>query len=271
MSEIIKGLGNILSKFGHGPEVSDTINKEFPVGGTPSVSLRNPVGSVRVVAGSAGQVTLVATRRVRGVTTDAKQADLDGITVNTTQEGDTIRIEVQVRQPVIGSLTHRVDLDLTVPAATQFDAVLNAGNMEISGLQSQIAARLDAGNLEMKDISGLVTATVSAGNAEASGITIASGSRFTLSAGRLALNGALAAGASVDIRVDAGRARLTLPSTTATHLDASADVGNISITGWSVPITRNIVAARASGDLGASPSGTLTVRVSIGDITITAE
>ncbi|HEY7833966.1 MAG TPA: hypothetical protein VIG30_10385 [Ktedonobacterales bacterium] len=270
MSELIKGLGNILGKFGRGPEVTDSISKAFEVGLAPSLTVRNPVGTVRVVAGGEGQMALVATRRVHGVTTDATQADLDAITVNCTQEGDAVRVEVKVSQPVIGSLTHRVDLALTVPAATQLDAQLNAGNMEVSGLRGRIGVRLDAGNLELKDTSGPVTAMVSAGNAEASGITLVDGSRFTLSAGRLALGGALAAGASVEVRVDAGRARLTLAPNTATHLVASAEVGSINISGWSVPVTRNIVAARASGDLGTAPNGTLTVRVSIGDITISA-
>ena len=270
MSDLIKGLGNILGKFGRGPEVSDTISKGFIVGAAPAVSVRNPVGTVRVVAGGDGQVALVATRRVHGITTDATQADLEAISINCTQEGDTVRVEVKVSQPVIGSLSHRVDVALTVPAATQLDALLNAGNMEVSGLLSRISARLDAGNLELKDTRGPVTALVSAGNAEASGITIADGSRFTLNAGRLALNGALAAGATVEVRVDAGRARLTLAPTTATHLEASAEVGSISIMGWSVPVTRNIVSARASGDLGTAPSGTLSVRVSIGDVQISA-
>ena len=268
MSEILKGLGNILGKFGRGPEVTDTINQACSVGGTPSVSVRNPVGSVRVMAGGAGQITLSATRRVRGVTTDATQGDLEHISVNATQEGDAVRIEVQVRQPVIGSLSHRVDLDVTVPAATTLDTVLNAGNLEVTGLRSKLGIRVDAGNLELKDISGPVVATVSAGNAEGSGVTLGDGSRFTVSAGRLALNGALVAGANVEVRVDAGRARLTLAPNTATRLEASAEVGSISITGWDIPVSRNIVSARAVGDLGAAASGSLTVHVNIGDITI---
>jgi hypothetical protein len=271
MSEILKGLGSLLGRFGHGPEVSDTLNRTFTVDGTPTVVVHNTFGSIRVVAGSDDNITLDATRRARGITSDAHQSDLEIITITCTQDGNTVRIDARVTQPAV-ALARQLwaDLRITVPTATHLDIKAEAGNVEVTGTRGAIGAKVDAGNLELKGASGPITANVSAGNLQASDVELADGSRIAVAAGQVTLQGSLQPGASVDIRVDAGRAKLTLPRTTATHLDAFTDVGAISITGWPIPVTRNVIAATATGDLGAPPAGRLTVRVNIGDITLNA-
>jgi hypothetical protein len=115
-----------------------------------------------------------------------------------------------------------------------------------------------------------VVASVAAGNLEAADATLEGLCRIGVNAGQVVLSGALAEGASVDIRVDAGRARITLPQATRARLDAFADVGHISISGWNIPVVRNITSATAAGELGAASGGTLKVRVNMGDITLTA-
>lgn len=102
---------------------------------------------------------------------------------------------------------------------------------------------------------------------------LADGSLIDLSAGNVTLDAPLAAGGSLTVTVNAGNVDLTLPASTAAHLDASVSFGNITIVGWSIPVTRSGAGgagATASGDMGASPSGTLTVHVTAGNITLTA-
>jgi hypothetical protein len=94
--------------------------------------------------------------------------------------------------------------------------------------------------------------------------------RAGVNAGQVVVSGSLANAASLDVRVDAGRARITLPTATAARLDAFADVGHITIAGWNIPVVRNITSATAAGELSATPGGTLKVRVNMGDITLTA-
>jgi hypothetical protein len=268
MNDLIKGLGNLIGKFGTGPEISDTITRQFEVDLTPTITVRNPIGTTRVEAAGEGQVTVEAVRRVRGITNEATQSSLDDIEVNTTQEGSAIRVEVRIKNQ-LSNRVPRVDLVLRVPAAATLDVTQNAGNVEITGIQNRITARVDAGNLEVKGTRGTLTAQVSAGNIEASDVSLADGSRFIVSAGRVAVNGGIDAGASLSMRVDAGRAQVTLPASTGARLEATAEVGNISVSGWSVPISRNVTSARASGTLGGG-GGALTIHVSIGDITLVA-
>lgn len=271
MSEILKGLGNLIGRFGYGPELTDTTNQSFSVGGAPTLVVHNTFGSIRIVTGDTGAIHVEATRHARGITSDAQRADLDVITITCAQQGDTVHVDARVSQPTV-ALARQLwaDLRITVPPTTAVDAKAEAGNVEVTGTRGPVAARVDAGNLELKGTDGLITANVSAGNLEASDVAVGNGSRIAVAAGQVILRGSLALGASAEIRVEAGRARLTLPATTAAHLDAVADVGAIAINGWSIPVSRNVVAARAAGDLGAGQMGRLTVRVSIGDITLSA-
>jgi hypothetical protein len=98
-------------------------------------------------------------------------------------------------------------------------------------------------------------------------VTFAGTSRLHAGAGNIAINGAIASGASVDVLVGAGNARLTLPSDTPAHLTAATGVGNLTITGWVIPVS-GIVSHSASGDLGGNPSSTLTIQVGTGNLTL---
>jgi hypothetical protein len=271
VSDFIKGIGNLIGRFGHGPEVSDTITRDFAVANTPTVILHDTFGSVRVTTGGAGRIGVVATRKARGITADADQRALDDIVITFSQDGDIVRVDARISRPTSG-LTRQLwcDLAITVPQVCHLDAKVEAGNVEITGTRGNISAKVDAGNLEISGTSGSVMATVSAGNLEAADITLDGLSRIGVNAGLVAVSGALAEGASVDIRVDAGRARITLPHETHARLDAFSDVGHITVNGWNVPVVRNITSATASGELSATSGGTLKVRVNMGDITLTA-
>jgi hypothetical protein len=271
MSEILKGLGNLIGRFGYGQELTDVTNQSFTVEGAPALVVHNTFGSIRVVTGDGGAIHMEATRHARGITSEAQQADLDVITITCTQEGDTVHVDARVNQPSV-ALARQVwaDLRITVPPVTTVDARAEAGNVEINGTQARLVARVDAGNLELSGTSGQLNATVGAGNLAATEVLVADGSRISVAAGQVTLRGSLAPRASVEVRVEAGRARLTLPRSTATHLEAVAEVGGITITDWQIPVARNVVAARASGDLGSGELGRLTLHVNIGDITVSA-
>lgn len=271
MGDILKGLGNLLGRFGHGPEISDTATRTFTVSGAPTVIAHDTFGTVRVVTGPDGQVKIDATRKARGITTDAAQRDLEEIAVTFAQDGNTIHVDARITRPSVSISVARqlwCDLLITVPVATDLDVKAEAGNVEISGTRGSLNANVNAGNFEMTGITGSVLARVDAGNVEGREVSFSGSSRLRADAGQIVLSGALAEGAALDLRVDAGRIKLTLPANTAARLEASADVGAVSVSGWPISVSRNVTAARAVGDLGASPSGSITARVSIGDISI---
>ena len=249
---IVRGIMNLLGRFGGRPEATDTTTRSFSVGGAPRVIAHNNAGTLRVVAGATGTVTADVTRKARsGSEEDARRA-LESITIATTQDGDTVRVDVRIDRSRFLTQGLWADVVLTVPPTTSLDLKLEAGSMEVSGT------------------TGTLSATVNAGEFQGRGVTVAGSSRIAVNAGEVRLDGALASGATLDVRVDVGTARLTLPASTAAHLDAVTDVGAISITGWPISVRQDLVRASASGDLGPNPTSTLSVHVTTGDMRLTA-
>jgi hypothetical protein len=101
--------------------------------------------------------------------------------------------------------------------------------------------------------------------------TFTNDSQVQVGAGDVSIDGALAGAAVLDISIDAGNATLTLPSTTAAHIEAWTDAGNLTVHGWPI-FARHTTGATllATGDTRASPQARLTVKVEAGDITIQA-
>ena len=233
-------------------EQSATSTQTFTIGSArPSLVVGDGVGDVKIVAGASGAITVTATKVARDSSNDAARRDLDQIQVQATQSGDTIEIRTLFGADQATALgkDRRVDLVVEVPPTTNVRASLTTGALTMSG------------------VGGLVQATVITGNVEFDGVQFADGSWVRVTTGRIDLRGALAPTASLDVEVTTGEARLTLPPATAAHLTADVTTGSIAVQGWPITPTRdNVTGARAQGDLGANPSGTLTVRVMMGSI-----
>ncbi|HEV2460824.1 MAG TPA: DUF4097 family beta strand repeat-containing protein [Ktedonobacterales bacterium] len=230
-----------------------TETHEFLVEGAPSLAVRNFAGNVTLSAGADGQVRVEVTKRARGgFFGSADDADLERIHVDVKQSGNMISVEAEARDRTLLSKQLSIDIDITAPARSHLDMHLNAGNTDISGIGGVINAKVNAGNLETR------------------GVTFDDRSHLTVSAGNLTLEGALAAGGSLDAEVNAGNARLTLPQTTSAYLDARTHAGTVHVTGWPIDVTRRFAQMSASGALGPNASGSLTVRVNAGNIAVLA-
>jgi hypothetical protein len=69
--------------------------------------------------------------------------------------------------------------------------------------------------------------------------------------------------------VDAGSATFTLPRQSGAHLNASASSGSVTVIGWNATITRDVADASTIADVGAHPTGSLTIRVNAGSVVVT--
>jgi hypothetical protein len=243
--------GRLVNTLARETPVSTTTTQPFSVTGAPTINVHDIDGQVTIMTGSAGAVTVEITKNARDTSPNAAQSDLDNITVTATQTGNTITVDTQFA--AAQSLTRQLTADLTITVPPT----------------ANLALHVEAGSVEVDGVSGTVSATIGAGDFGASGVTLGDGSRIDVSTGTVTLDGALASGASVSVTVSTGDAQITLSADTSTHLDASTDLGGITISGWSIPITRSGLGAKASGDLGASPSGALTVHVATGSIMLT--
>ena len=226
-------------------ELSTTTTKTFVVSGTPGLVIADAAGNVSIQQGGGNQLTVQVMKHAWG-TSDAVARDvLRSTVVDMSQSGNTITVNTQFSGPARRS----VDLIVTVPAEANADVHLGAGNIDVRQFTGAIS--LDAG----------------AGNITAGAVTFAGTSRLHTGAGNVTVDGAIASGAAVDVLVGAGNVTLTLPSDTPAHLAASTGVGNVTITGWQIPVS-GAIGHSATGDLGGNPTGSLTIQVGTGNLTL---
>ena len=231
--------------------IEKTETHEFVVTGAPSIVTQSAAGNLTITSGGNGQVHVRVTKRARdGVLGQADEHDLDTVRVNVTQNGNRITVDADRRSFSLLGKHIIVDIDIVAPADSALDLRLAAGNTTIRGIGGLITSKVDAGNMDLTDV------------------MLADRSRLTVNAGNLTVRGSLTAGASLDVQVNAGNVRFILPRETATYLDARAQAGTMHVHDWPVSVTRHFATQAAYGPLGANPAGTLTIRVSAGNITV---
>lgn len=244
----------LLGHLRNGPELRDTTTSTIPVGAAPQLTVHDPAGSVSVQPGPAGSIRVEATKHVVGAFGDDTAA-LHAIQVQVTHRGDAVSVVVQVPAEHIGGFagSRFVDLAILVPT------------------QTSVAADLAAGNLTLGALTGQLALTATAGNVDVTGAILTGASRITATAGNVTFDGALTSGASLDVHVTAGNVTLRLPADTPAHLRARTGSGSLTISGWPISVAHpSPASASASGDLGANPTGMITVTVDSGNATIQA-
>jgi hypothetical protein len=226
-------------------EVSATTTNTFVVGGTPSLVISDAAGNVTIQQGDSSQVTVQVTKHAWGISDTVAKGVLDSMSVDVSQAGNMITVQTQWSGPARRS----VDLLVIVPAQTNADV------------------HLGAGHVDARHLTGAITLDAGAGNITADATTFAGTSLLHTGAGNVTIDGAIASGAAVDVRVGAGNATIALPSDTPAHLSASTGVGTMTITGWRIAVS-GTVSHSARGDLGSNPTGTLTIQVGTGNLTV---
>lgn len=228
-----------------------TQTQTFTVSGAPTIEVTNPVGNVTIERGSTSSVTVRATSSAQDATSTQTQRDLESITVNTSQHGNTISVTVSMNEVdgLLGGNRH-VDIDVMVPQQSTAHVDLSVGDLTVSGVSGRLVAKVDTGSITL------------------SGGTLADGSQVQSNVGSITYQGALAPGADVSMQANTGSISLTLPADTATNLDASASVGSIDVSGWDMPISRDTTGQSLTGTLGSPNSGVLHLRTGVGSIDV---
>ncbi len=266
--------------------LSETIDRVFAVAGVPTLDVTNAAGKVTINVGAGDAIHLEATKRA------GSQGALDALAVEFDQQGDTVTVKSHVEKGWFGlNFNERhVDFVITVPQATNVNARLSAGNLQIASVKGKFDCDLSAGGLEMQDITGILrlksnagSATIdrfggmidlqnSAGAVRLRDAVLTHDSQMRVNAGGLIFDGALVPGASLSVESSAGKIELYLPSDTSAHLDAATTAGKILIDGWPIAVQRGLgPMATASGDLNESPEGTIRLRSTAGSISVVAK
>lgn len=231
--------------------VTTSSTQTLTVSGTTTLIIDNSVGSVQVNTGAPGEVTLTTTKTARAESADAARAELKGINVAISQNGDMITVTTSGGH-TSPFRSYAVDLLVSVPPTTNLDLSLHMGNVNIAG------------------ITGSFNGDVGAGNLTATSVTLAGASQLHVNSGSVILDAAFAPQSSLDLRVSTGNTTITLPHTTATHIEAMTSVGQISLSGLNIASTTNGPSASASGDTQPNPSSQLAIHVGTGNVSISA-
>ncbi len=234
-------------------DLTGTQTQSFAVAGTPRVVLDATAGNVTIVPGDSGTVHISLDKSARAISRGLAQRALDDVRFDATQDGDTITITTNVgnfgRNPFV--YRRAFEMTISVPAATDLDTTLTAGNLNISGTSGALQVHSTAGNVTLD------------------GVTLRGTSSLRLTAGNVTLHGALDPHTALEVDVTAGNVSLFLPADTAAHLSATVTAGHVSTAGWAS--SQNSASGTLSEDLNASPTSTIAITITAGNASVVAE
>ena len=224
-----------------------------PVSGTPTLQIENTTGSVRIVTGSSTSISVRAELTARNISHAFARRDLDQMDVTITPDGQKVVVRTETGSGWGWWVRRQVAMTVTVPANTNLDLQVSAGDVTVDGVTGTVTTQVNAGSLTLRDI------------------TINDGSTVQVNAGSAHIDGTLAPRAALNVNVNAGGVDLRLPPNTAARLDATATAGSISTSAWPTALTvtsRGGADKTVTGDLAANPTSTITVRVHAGSFVL---
>lgn len=206
----------------------------FEVGAEPALLIDNFAGDIRIRAGGEGLISADVRRRA------GRSENLRNITVQPTQEGDTVRIVTRRPSAVISNVA--VNLEITVPAGTRIEVSNGAGDVTIDDVRGEIAVHTGAGDVEVRGSQGQVRLDTGAGDIEYAGEP-AGDSTF---------------------RTGAGSIELSLPASLAATIDLDTGIGSVDLGGFDVD--GSVSPRGARGTIGGGGDVTIEASTGAGDI-----
>lgn len=232
----------------------DSATVEVDASQVITLVVKSEVGSVKVEPGEVGAV-VVDYKMTAYAHTDAEaQAELAEMHVTVRANGDRVLVDASQSVDEGGMRSSTVDLTIHVPETTNLNITSNVGDVTVEGLSvpDMLKVTQDVGSVSLKemDVAAPVDAHVSVGD--------------------LRFNGSLTADQAHRFTTDTGSITLALPADASAALNAEASVGSVNVNDFTLgnPSTASSGAmASARGTLGEGGAA-LTLRTSVGDITI---
>src|SRR5438046_4070175 len=145
---------------GDGESFDETVEKTFVVEGMPRLRVRNVSGETNIHVGDAGQVRVVARKRVKGGSADRAKRLLENVEVRIEQRGNDIFVEPHLYEQerswleMFRGKRFRVDFDITVPRECAVDAQTDSGDMEVQGTRGPMRVESVSGDVSIGDAQG---------------------------------------------------------------------------------------------------------------------
>lgn len=178
--------------------------RTFTVTGTPTLVVGDAAGVVRIHQGSGDKVVVSAV--AHGNWFSNLNADL----VKEVQDTSADSITIAVADNGLSASHGSVNLDITLPATSNIQATVNAGNLDVNGISGQMNLHMNAGALHFEN--GIIQGQ----------------SSFKNNAGEITFDGAFAPNGKYDFENNVGAINLILPSDTAFTLTVSSNLGKVN-------------------------------------------
>lgn len=203
---------------------ADTWNKTYNVTGTPNLYVKAGDGNLHVT--SADVKTIAIT-----VTTEGYRLAPDAVTIDESQSGDDVRLELHVPHHVMvfGWDHRRIDIQITVPRNAALDLNTNDGHIQADRVAGNLRFHTGDGSMELHDLDGNLSAYSGDGHINADGrfdaLDIHTGD------GHVQIDARRGSRTATDWRVKSGdgSVRLRLPDDFGAELDAASGDGSINV------------------------------------------
>ena len=229
---------------------ADTWNKRYSVSGVPSLYMKTGDGNVRVTSTDASEITV-------RVTTDGYRLASDDVTIEESQSGASVRIEVRVPHGnhwCIGYCHRSIELEVSVPRKSNLDLNTSDGNIDVERVAGDLRFHTSDGKMGLHDLDGSLVATSGDGHIEADGRF----DRLDLHSGDGHIDADARTGSRIasswSLRSGDGSVSLRVPADLGADLDATTGDGSVTV---DMPITvesgrmgRNRVHGRINGGGG---------------------
>jgi hypothetical protein len=218
--------------------------QDFLVSGQPTIVINDTNGNVQVNVGKNNDVV------IQPINGNNLFGNPNSIQPNISQNGNTINASVPDGQQ--GS----VDFTVTVP---------QGANLQL---------QTDSGDITVNGVDGQMTLATNSGSINASNDVLNGSSTMTTNSGDIRFDGTVGTSGTDQFLTSSGSVDLTMPSTSAFHLDASTNSGSINASDFSSVTVQNNNSgsgSKASGDVGGSSQvqrTNVTINSSSGDINL---
>jgi hypothetical protein len=277
-------------------------SKVVTVGNAPRLNLTLSDGSVHIVDGPEGQISVVMHQQVFVGNNNPIPTRFA-----LSPDGNTLSITVEQQVSIgVGLYDSGINFDIVAPPETALVIHTSSGDITANGINSQmtletsngdistdggsgqvalttrngnITARnvsgqvilsSDSGDVTANNVSGNLTLSTSSGSVTATNATATGDSSFETSSGDINFGGTLASGTHDDFHTSNGDVTLTLPRSAAFQIRASTSDGSIDSAFSTVVPDGGTPGAVALGVWGSSPYADITIQDSIGDIHLRA-
>lgn len=143
-----------------GEEHSEIIERDFTVGATPGLHVRNVSGDTRIVGGTFGTIHVRARKRVRGTSEERAKRLLENVEVRMEQDGNEIILKPHLYEQDRGWADLfrggrvAVDFEISVPREVRVEAHTVSGDVTLSATQGPMDVQSVSGEITLTDVQG---------------------------------------------------------------------------------------------------------------------